>query len=175
MRCWGEAALGSSATNADQDEEDILKGIWPGSHNVHLLTHFVTCHFAGDWTDYLLFCLLGRLKASGVPIGLVEWLEEEDHTVNENRGGADIGSGGPCCRGLVEGNILNTCNEACSVPLSHLGSDIFGNKASLRSAGSIPSKKGPCRHRRLYITHISVPCFLPLHGFAHSTSSQLNR
>jgi hypothetical protein len=55
LRCLGEAALGSSATNVDQDEEDILKSICLGSHNVHLLTHFAMCHFAEDWRAYLLF------------------------------------------------------------------------------------------------------------------------
>ncbi len=55
LHCSGEAALGSSATNVDQDEEDILKSICLGSHNVHLLTHFATCHFAEDWRAYLLF------------------------------------------------------------------------------------------------------------------------
>jgi hypothetical protein len=33
----------------------ILDGIWPGSHNITLLTRFVACHFAGDWNNYLLF------------------------------------------------------------------------------------------------------------------------
>jgi hypothetical protein len=31
----------------------IEDGIWPGSHNVLLLTHFVSCHFLGYWTAYL--------------------------------------------------------------------------------------------------------------------------
>jgi hypothetical protein len=44
----GEAALGTSAANVDHDGEDIFDGIWTGSHNVHLLTRFVTCHFSGD-------------------------------------------------------------------------------------------------------------------------------
>jgi hypothetical protein len=39
----------------DRKEADILYGIWPGSQNVTLLTHFVLCHFAGDWSAYLLF------------------------------------------------------------------------------------------------------------------------
>jgi hypothetical protein len=40
---------------SDREEVDILDVIWPGSHNVTLLTHFVSCHFAGDWSAYLLF------------------------------------------------------------------------------------------------------------------------
>jgi hypothetical protein len=37
------------------NEASILNGIWPGSHNITLLTRFVACHFAGDWNSYLPF------------------------------------------------------------------------------------------------------------------------
>jgi hypothetical protein len=139
---------GSSAANIDQDKEDILKGIWPGSHNVHLLTCFITCHFSGDWTACLLFAHWAEgwsLTASGAPIQLDEWLEEEDHMVNEYGAEAGIRGGGSCRGGPVEGDILNMCNKTCSVPLSHLGSDILDNKATPRSTGFIPSKKGLLR------------------------------
>ncbi len=39
----------------DREEADILDKIWPGSHNITLLTRFFLCHFAGDWSAYLLF------------------------------------------------------------------------------------------------------------------------
>jgi hypothetical protein len=81
--------------------------------------------------------------ASRAPIWLEEWLEEEEDKVNEDGGGAGIGNGGSCCRGLIDENMLNMCNKTCSVALSHLGSDIFGNEAIPRLAGPTPSKKGP--------------------------------
>jgi hypothetical protein len=132
LRCLGDAVLGSLAANIDQDKKDILEGIWPGSHNVHLLTHFARCHFAGDWTAYLLFPRWAKarsLTVSGALVWLDKWLEEEEDKVNENGGGAGVRVGGSCCRGLVEGNMLNMCNKTCSAPLSHLGSYIHGNKA----------------------------------------------
>jgi hypothetical protein len=39
----------------ERDKVSILDGNWPGSHNITLLTHFVACHFTGDWNSYLLF------------------------------------------------------------------------------------------------------------------------
>jgi hypothetical protein len=39
----------------EKDEVSILDGIWPGSHNITFLTHFVACHFTGDWNIYLPF------------------------------------------------------------------------------------------------------------------------
>ncbi len=98
--------------------------------------------------------------ASRAPIRLEELLEEEEEKVNENGGMAGIGEGGSCCGGLVEGNMLNMCNKTCSVPLSHLGSDVVGNEASPRSAGSIPSKRGPLR-TPLIICHLDICTMFP--------------
>ncbi len=39
----------------ERDVASIPNGIWPGSHNITLLTHSVVCHFAGDWNSYLPF------------------------------------------------------------------------------------------------------------------------
>jgi hypothetical protein len=39
----------------ERDKVSIIDGIWTGSHNITLLTHFVACHFAGDWNSYLPF------------------------------------------------------------------------------------------------------------------------
>ncbi len=38
-----------------KEETDILDGVWPGLHDVTLLTHFVSCHFDGDWSLYSRF------------------------------------------------------------------------------------------------------------------------
>jgi hypothetical protein len=44
------AGAGETLTErVERDEEDILDGIWPGSHNALLLTQFVACHLTGDW------------------------------------------------------------------------------------------------------------------------------
>jgi hypothetical protein len=39
----------------DQEEQDILDGIWPGVSNSFLLTCFIACHFAGDVEVYVPF------------------------------------------------------------------------------------------------------------------------
>jgi hypothetical protein len=39
----------------ERDVASILDRIWPGSHNITILTCFVACHFAGDWNSYLPF------------------------------------------------------------------------------------------------------------------------
>jgi hypothetical protein len=38
-----------------KEETDILDGVWPGLHDVTLLTRFVSCHFDGDWLAYSRF------------------------------------------------------------------------------------------------------------------------
>ena len=38
-----------------KEETDILNGVWPGLHDVTLLTRFVSCHFDGDWLAYSQF------------------------------------------------------------------------------------------------------------------------
>jgi hypothetical protein len=38
-----------------KEEMDILDGVWPGLHDVTLLTHFISCHFDGDWSAYAQF------------------------------------------------------------------------------------------------------------------------
>jgi hypothetical protein len=48
------------------------------------------------------------------------------------------------------------CNKTCTVPLSHLGSDILGSKASPRCAGFTSSKKSPLRSP-------SIICCLDIH------------
>jgi hypothetical protein len=39
----------------ERDAASISDGIWPGSHNIILLTCFIACHHAGDWNSYLFF------------------------------------------------------------------------------------------------------------------------
>jgi hypothetical protein len=39
----------------DQEERDILDGIWPGVSDSSLLTCFIACHFAGDVEAYIPF------------------------------------------------------------------------------------------------------------------------
>ncbi len=50
-------------TVAKQAEQDIFEGVWPGSYDPCFLTHFVTCHFSGDWMVYLTVV---RLKVGGI-------------------------------------------------------------------------------------------------------------
>jgi hypothetical protein len=95
------------------------------------------------------------LAASSALIWLDEWPEEEENKLDENGGRAGIGDGGSCFGCLVEGNMFNMFNKTCSVPLSHLGSDILGNEASPRLAGPIPSKKGPLRTPSI-IRHLDI-------------------
>jgi hypothetical protein len=39
----------------DQEEWDILDGIWLGVSDSSLLTRFIACHFAGDVEAYVPF------------------------------------------------------------------------------------------------------------------------
>ncbi len=58
-------------------ESNIIDGIWPGNHDITLLTHFVDCHFNGDWNVYLYFGQWAeeqRLAAPSASIQLDDWL-----------------------------------------------------------------------------------------------------
>ncbi len=55
----------------------ILNGIWPGSHNVSLLSHFVSLHFVGDWSVYLQFAHWADAQSMlypNIPVRLDSWL-----------------------------------------------------------------------------------------------------
>jgi hypothetical protein len=58
-------------------ESNIIDGIWPGNHDITLLTRFVDCHFDGDWNGYLYFGQWAeeqRLAVPSVSIQLDDWL-----------------------------------------------------------------------------------------------------
>jgi hypothetical protein len=51
----GDADMSSPPNLSADRGRAIHDGIWPSSHNVSLLSHFVSLHFAGDWSAYLKF------------------------------------------------------------------------------------------------------------------------
>jgi hypothetical protein len=123
----------------DEGKNEILEGIWPGTHNPHLLTRFFSSHFSGDWTGYLPFARWAdawSMTAPGVPIWLDNWLEEKEDKVVDDRGNAGGGRLGSHGDGLGV-NTINMCNKTClALPLAHLGSNASGATVYLRSTPS---------------------------------------
>jgi hypothetical protein len=92
MSC-GNGDTSSSTDDAGSDssenkgKEDILEEIWPGTHDPHLLTWFISSLFSGNWTAYLPFARwvdVRSMTALGVPIWLDNWLKEEEYKVDDN-------------------------------------------------------------------------------------------
>jgi hypothetical protein len=70
----------------------IEDGIWPGSQNVSLLTHFVSCHFSGDWMAYLPFVHWADTQLMEHPdskICLDDWLSLKSVSGGDGGKGAD--------------------------------------------------------------------------------------
>jgi hypothetical protein len=126
----------------DKGKEEILEGIWMGTHDPHLLTWFVSSHFSGNWTAYLPFARWVDgwcMTAPGAPIWLDDWLEEEEDEVNYDGGNAGGGGLGSCNNGLGV-NTINMCNKtSLALPLAHLGYNAYG--ATVYPC-STPSAKG---------------------------------
>jgi hypothetical protein len=145
----------------DEGEDEILKGIWPGTHDPHLLTWFVSSHFSGDWTVYLTFaCWVDArsMTAPGVPIWLNNWLEKEEDKVDNDGGDAGGGGLGSCSNGLGV-NMINMCIKTClALPLAHLGSNASGATVYLCST---PSVKGGQRSLTT-IRHSDIWLMFPL-------------
>ncbi len=57
----------------ERDAASISNGIWPGSHNIILLTRFVACYPAGDWNSYLFFAQGADSKSLENFSPLFEW------------------------------------------------------------------------------------------------------
>ncbi len=77
VREAGDADM-SSPPNISADRGGAIRdGIWPGSHNVSFLSHFVSLHFAGDWLAYLQFAHWADAQlmlCPNIPIHLDSWL-----------------------------------------------------------------------------------------------------
>ncbi len=102
----------SDSLQTNKEETDILDGIWPGSHNATLLTHFVTCHFSGDWSAYLPFAHWADSKFLGHPstsISIDEWLSlnsgrEDDGRACSNSQGGNVVRNKLCNKTVVDVN-----------------------------------------------------------------------
>ncbi len=74
----GRTPADTGSVSLDAGNDDILDGIWPGSHDIQLVTHFVMTHFARDWTAYLHFAQWSDprvLTDPGTTICLDDWLQ----------------------------------------------------------------------------------------------------
>jgi hypothetical protein len=124
----------------------FLNGIWPCSHDPHLLTRFVTYHLAGDWTAYLSFehwADAQTMSAPDAPIHLSNWLETEEDKADNTADETGIDYGGVCGGGSGDVSKLNMCNTTCAVPLPLDGS---GTKFGMQFTSFFaPSKKGLLR------------------------------
>ncbi len=115
----------SSPPNLSADRSGVIcDGIWPGSHNVSLLSHFVSLHFAGDWSAYLQFAYWVDAQSMlypDVPVHLDSWLSLK----SDLAGGVAAPEGDRGLGGLPSGAYgdlgSNMCNETCtdSVGLPH--------------------------------------------------------
>ncbi len=121
-----------------KEETDILDGVWPGSHDVTLLTCFVSCHFDGDWSAYSQFLHwvnARSLDRPGAEIQLDEWLllkssEAED---SEESGGELERHRG---KGVVYNQLCNKTVLAAKPLLLSLGA---GSPPTGRPTDRIPS------------------------------------
>ena len=107
---------GPNSLQTDKEKTDILDGIWPGSYNATLLTHFVTCHSSGNWSAYLPFAHWVDSKSLGRPgtsISIDEWLslksgweddmEDDGGACGDSQGG-DVGHNKLCNKTIVDVN-----------------------------------------------------------------------
>jgi hypothetical protein len=153
----GRIPADATSVSSDAEEDDLLDGIWPGSHDVRLVTCFVFLHFNGDWTAYLQFAKWAddrTLTHSGVAIWLEDWLRTvsgealEDGTAlgdqrglseelaDERQGGAEV-ERSRYSLGSLGGIVNNTmCNKTCSSLPPHLGDGM----STLRSEKAPPSR-----------------------------------
>jgi hypothetical protein len=119
--------LGTYTALLDTCNDDILDGVWPGSHDIQLLTCFVMTHCSGDWTSYLHFAKWADsrlLTAPGSPILLEIWLQSKCGGGDGLRDGA-ASETWYCLRSL--GGIVtdNMCDKTCDQPLLIVGEIIM--------------------------------------------------
>ncbi len=124
----------------DNCNDDILDGVWPGLHDIQLLTCFVMTHFSGDWTSYLHFAKWADsrlLTAPGSLILLEGWLQSKYGREDGLRDGAAsktryrLGSLG----GIVMDNM---CNKTCDPPLLTVGDVVSTFKTPTKCSSSTP-------------------------------------
>ncbi len=132
-----------SDSSEDKGEDEILEGIWPGTHDPHLLTRFVSSHFSGDRTAYLPFARWAdarSMTAPGVPIRLDDWLEEEEDEVDND--GGDTGGGGLGSRGDGSGvNTINMCNKTSVLSLRQVSRGMRPQLSWLNVLAAVGLKK----------------------------------
>jgi hypothetical protein len=95
----------------------IRDGIWPGSHNISLLSHFSSLHFAGDWFAYLQFAHWADSQSMlypNVQVSLDSWLSLK----SDLAGGVAAPEGDCSLGGLPAGAYRNLgsnmCNKTCT-------------------------------------------------------------
>ncbi len=120
-------------------EANILDRIWPGSHNITFFTHFVFCHFAGDWSAYLLFAhwVDSRLlEHQDSEIHLNKWLSlnldlDDGGAPGVGKSGNDDGAPGDHGGGGLDHNIL--CNKTTVDVVDLVHSDRTGDRTGTLS------------------------------------------
>jgi hypothetical protein len=128
----------SSPPNLSADRGGaICNGIWPGSHNVSLLSHFVSLHFAGDWSAYLQFAHWADAQSMlypNIPVCLDSWLSlKSDLAGGVTAPEGDCGLGGfPAgAYGELGSNMCNkTCTDSVSLHCHSTSSRILFPKRS---------------------------------------------
>jgi hypothetical protein len=115
----------------------VRDGIWPGSDNVSLLSHFVFLHFAGDLSAYLQFAHWADAQSMlypNVPVRLDSWLSlKSDLAGGVAAPEGDHGLGGlPAgAYGELGSNMCNkTCTDSVNLPRHSTSSRILFPKGS---------------------------------------------
>ncbi len=106
VRTYTQGKRGDGAL--DQEERDILDGIWPGVSDSSLLTCFTACHFADDVEAYVPFSWWAdscALADPDVAVCVEEWfsLHQPDSPCHEVMDPA----------GREIGGVDNMCNKTC--------------------------------------------------------------
>ena len=105
---------------SDASGWSIEDGVWPGSCDSHLLTRFVSFHFAGDWDAYRPFSAWAASRKSANPrerIRVSDWLDGQGHGGNGEEPGRSDGQGASG-RDRDSGGValtLNMCNKTCPI------------------------------------------------------------
>jgi hypothetical protein len=115
----------------------ICDGIWPGSHNVSLLSHFISLHFAGDWSAYLQFAHWADAQSMLYPDVLVRldsWLSLKSHLavgVAASEGDCGLGGFPAGAYGDLGSNMCSkTCTDSVRLPCHSTSSRILFPKGS---------------------------------------------
>ncbi len=145
----GQTPADTRSVSLDAGKDDIIDRIWPGSHDIQHVTHFVMTNFAGHWTAYLHFSQWADSRELTDPDNTIcvdDWLQTKPSKEDSLREDTVVGT--RYCLGSLGGIVTdnNMCNKTClSLPL-HIGDGISTPR----------SNKTPTKHFSLVTHHTNI-------------------